>query len=100
MQYDDNVLFLAGALPAFTGPWWLGTPWNVTGVVPGGGPQLFHAEQHLPSKSLSPDTHGSANSAEKAPSASEFQSHSLDLRNKGAGCRSEGGAGGPIRSLC
>ena len=57
-------------------------------------------EQPLPPKSLSPDTRSSASGAKKAPGASEFQSNGLDLRNKGAGCCSKGGAGRQIQALC
>lgn len=56
-------------------------------------------EQHPSPKSLSPDTHSSAIGARKAPRASKFQSSGLDLRNKGAGCCSERGAGQQIRPL-
>lgn len=56
-------------------------------------------EQHLPPKSsLSSDTCSSVNGAKKAPGASKFQSN--DLRNKGTGCCSEGGAGRWIQLLC
>lgn len=50
-------------------------------------------EQHLPPKSLSPDTRSSANGAKKAPSTSEYQSNGLDLRNESAAAKEGQGDG-------